>query len=392
MRYAVIILYLCISQVSQGQSVISDSLLNLASHEDQHGSAVSAFMYIDKCIDTDSLAYDCYMLGAKIAQKQGDFRKVKEYLLHDSLIHYRANECHQILANIYEQEGNTAKSGKYYKLLCESFPDRALYHRKLAQQYARSGAVNSAFQEYAIAYRLNDKDVFTIIGLSEFLAKAKEYEKLDSILNAAVAYDSTNVRIKLQLASSKYRQQQYDSTCIVMRSLQGRIDFNQYYNKMYGYSLIQIDSLDDAIFYLEKSLQGDGNPEKAHYYLGIAYEKKDEHDNAKYHFRKAIEYAISKDIDLYHRNLAAIANSDNDDAEEIKHLKKVYEYEPTGRNLFQLARAADEYYADKNIAKRYYQKYLKLTEQETQLSTYARDRVAAIKEYLHFQKKSKSGL
>ncbi len=390
MRYAVFILYLFTLQVSEGQSVVSDSLLNLASYQDQLGNTNDAIASIDQCIEIDSLAYDCYMLGAKIAQRQGDFKKVKNYLLHDSLMYYRASACHRILANVYEQEGNTAKSGKYYKLLCDSFPDQALYHRKLAQQYAKAGAVNSAFREYGKAYQLNDKDVFTILGLSEFLVKSKEYEKVDSILNAAVAYDSTNVRIKHQLAISKYRQQQYDSTCIVMKSLEGRIDFNPYQNKIYGYSLIQIDSLDDAIFYLEKSLQGEGNPEKAHYYLGIAYEERDELDNAKYHYDKAIEYAISKDIDLYHRNLAAMAHDDNDGAEKIKHLKKVYEYEPSGRNLFQLARAADEYYADKNVAKRYFQKYLNLNNQEPQLSTYARDRVATIKEYLHF-KKSKSG-
>lgn len=270
--------------------------------------------------------------------------------------------------------------------MTSTFPDNPIYNRKLAKQYHQAGLLREAFTFYEKANKLNSRDILTISGLSELFMANKQYEDADSILKEGLKIDDENINLNLVLAQSKYKQKQYDSTTFVLHNIRGKIDFNNYFNKMLGYSYLQIDSIDKAIVHLEKSLVDENNPENAHYYLGSAYEKKEDIESALFHYNKAAISGISVNQALYHRNLARIYDKEGDLKEAILHYQDAYKYGHDPLVLFFLARASDAYYADKNVAINYYKKYEKSEHNNSEYKNYAKERKKYLREQMHFKK------
>jgi len=152
---------------------------------------------------------------------------------------------------------------------------------------------------------------------------------------------------------------------------------------MLGYTYIQIDSFDRAIFHLSKAILNEGTKEYAHYNLAVAFEKKEDMESAKYHLQEAIKAGISTNVDTYHRQLARLHTAEGNLKEAIPHYQDAYKYGEDPLILFYLGRASDKYYADKNIALRYYRKFVKSAYEHKEYKDYSKSRIAALKEYLH---------
>ena len=70
----------------------------------------------------------------------------------------------------------------------------------------------------------------------------------------------------------------------------------------------------------------------------------------------------------------------------IPHYQDAYKYGEDPLVLFYLARASDNYYKDKNIAIRYYTKFIKSNYDHAEYQKYAADRKRYLKELIHLQK------
>ena len=290
------------------------------------------------------------------------------------------------LASIYEKEGNTPKAVKYYTQLIKYYPDNAIYNRKLAQNYAKAGAIIDAFRHYNAAHKLNPNDIFSIKGISEIFLQNQQYEDADILLNKGLTLDTTNIDLHQLLARSKYKQKDYDSTIYYLKQINGRVDLSPYFNKLLGYSLIQIDSFEQSIFYLQKALSDNGNKEYVHYYLATAYDNLDDELNSEHHYTKALEEGISPNIAIYHKSLAKINNDRNKLREAIDHYRDAYRYDEDPVLLFYLGRASDVYYKDKNIAVNYYKRYTKSSHDNDEYKRYALSRANTLLEFIHQSK------
>jgi len=153
-----------------------------------------------------------------------------------------------------------------------------------------------------------------------------------------------------------------------------------------GYSFLQIDSLDQAILFLERSLVDEKNPENALYYLATAYEKKEDMKMAVYYFERTIEAGVSKNQAIYHKNLGRLFDEENQLKKAIKQYEAAYRYSEDPLMLFYLARASDVYYKDKRIAMRYYDRYSKSDSKNAEYIKYAIDRRKYLKEQNHLSK------
>jgi len=169
----------------------------------------------------------------------------------------------------------------------------------------------------------------------------------------------------------------------VLEGLRGQIDLNSYYNKLLGYSYLQIDSVDLAIQKLQLALVDDEESEKLHYYLATAFEKKKKIEGAMDHFEKAVEYGRSPDLDIYHRNAARLANKEKNYKKAIAHYKDAYKYGDDPVVLYYLAAACDSYYKDKSIAITYYKRYMKSGHPHKEYQDYAAKRARYLKELMH---------
>lgn len=337
----------------------------------------------ESCMEVDTTNKKCVEQAGQASYRLGLMSKAKKYFhsIELDLEYFKAAAIS--LSNIYEQQDNIPKAIKYNTRLRDSFPDNPIYHRKIANLFIKASLPKEAFVSYAKALDLNPDDVITIRGITELFISNEQYSTADSLLAHGLSIDETNVGLSLLRARNYYKQQDYENTVITLRKLTGVIDFSNYYNKMMGYSLLQIDSVDLSIRYLEKSLVNEGDPEYAHYYLSNAYELKEDKESALFHLEKAIEAGTSGGLHSYHRNKARILNGENQTKEAIKAYEWAYKLRQDPILLFYLARASDKYYKDKSIAIRYYDRYIKSSDDNDEYKKYSKDRRRYLKEIQH---------
>lgn len=362
--------------LSQDEFIIGDQYMKDQEYQ-------KAYDYFIDCTVKDTSNHYCIEQAGLAAYRMGSMKKAKDlfHKIENKSSFFKSSAIY--LANIYEQEEHIPRAIKYNIRLRDSFPENALYHRKLGSLLMKANLPMEAFPEYSEALKLNPEDITTIKGVAELFINNNQLEDADSLLRVGLGLDSFNIGLNYLFARNFYKAKEYDSTAMVLWKIRGLVDLPNYYSKMLGYSFLQIDSVDKAIFYLEKSLVNEGDPEFAHYYLGNAYELKGDLISAVYHFDKAIEAGVSKGVHLYYRNKARILHDENDLGEAIKAYEWSYRLNPDPVLLYYLGSASDKYYKDKNIAIRYYEKYIRSSHDEPAYKKYAAQRVRYLKEMRH---------
>src|SRR5690606_3408215 len=100
----------------------------------------------------------------------------------------------------------------------------------------------------------------------------------------------------------------------------------------------------------------------------------------------AVRHAISPNIDEYLRTKAVVNQSLNKKKVALDDYQKCYDLTSNLNCLFYVAKLSEEYYADKSIALRYYQKYIKSEAPEDEYRIFAQHRADIISERIHFEK------
>jgi len=352
----------------------------------QQGKYNESLAKAEYCIAYDSTNVICTKIMADSANKLGDQSTAKKY--YHILEKLDSTDVHSYmqLAAIYEQQQQIPKAIKYYSLLNVLAPENSIFFRKNAHLYRTVKDNIKAFELYATAHKINPKDILTIRGLAELCVGNDQMLLADSLIRKGIVYDPENISMYYLLARSKYKQKQYDSVTLVLEGVRRQVDLNSYYNKLLGYSYLQIDSVDLAIQKLSLALVDDPESEKLHYYLATALEKKGEMEGAMDHYEKAVKYAKSPDLDLYHRNAGRLANSEKKYKQAITHYRDAYRYSEDPVILYYLASVCDLYYKDKSIAINYYKKYVKSSHPHQEYKAYAEKRYRYLAELKHQSK------
>jgi tetratricopeptide (TPR) repeat protein len=377
-KVVILLVFLMMGSPAIAQTSTVDSLVAIGLQEEAVDLLLQQY-------NRDTSDYSLLEELAQIEYNRGNFKTAKKHLHHILTIPGDSISAIKKLANIYELEENAGRAIKYNLLLIQTYPDNGVYYRKVAKQYRTAGEPTGALSYYKQAYDKNDLDFFTIKGLSELFLDLDMLDQADTILTMAIQQDSMNIAFNLLMARTKYKLKDYENTCNTLDRIRGRYDFNNYYSKMMGYSLMQIDSTDMAIVWLEKSLVNEGNPEAAHYYLSEAYDIKGEDEIAIHHLEKAIKAGTSDNLSKYHRNLAKKYDDQKNLKKAIPHYEEAYKYGKDPRMLFYLARAYDAYFEDKSVAIRYYERYIKSDDTVEEYKSYARDRRIYLKEQNHLR-------
>lgn len=286
------------------------------------------------------------------------------------------------LGVIYDQEYDLAKAIKYYRMLIQLDSTNSYYYKVNARVAKKAGLLRESFQYLATAHQLNPRDISVLLDIGDLFFANKQLAEADSILTIAFLEDSTNIQVILNKARSEYSLKDYARTVLLLEKTTGRLDLPPFYQKMLGYSYLQIDSFDLAIRSLERLLEKESN-EYTHYYLAIAHSKKENWEDAIYHYDKAIKDAISPNLFIYHANLGEYYTNENYKKEALYHYEEAYRYKEDPKYLFFRARLADDYYRDKQIAINLYTRYVKTKDTQKEWMDYAKKRILYLKEYKH---------
>ncbi|MEZ4896243.1 MAG: tetratricopeptide repeat protein [Saprospiraceae bacterium] len=292
------------------------------------------------------------------------------------------------LGSLYEQEWNYPKAFLQYRRLVALDPENPTYQKLCGQVAEKAGIVRDAFQYYARARTLNPDDIDVLLSLGTLFMNNEQVPEADSLYGLAYLLDSTNLQVLLQRARSKYALREYPVVVQLLERSRGRLDLNPYYQKMFGYAYLQIDSIDKAIHILENLLEKD-DTEYTHYYLGMAYTAKEIPEKAIFHLEQAVNKSISPNIGLYYAQLGLLCKQENNLKDAIRYYDEAYTYSGVPKYLFLKAQVCDQYYKDKSIALSHYQKYLATADHNVEYTAYASDRIRYLKEFIHQTKSNK---
>lgn len=340
-------------------------------------SAISKYL---QCCQSENYSNRCQLGLASCYIQAGDYAKARDiyHALESDSLYY--TEAISKLALIYDSQQNLPKAIKYYVALHKMYPENSNYLRKLGSLYLEGREKGEARLYYQKALKINPDDVLAIQDLTEMYVNNEEWNTADSLVDTGLQADSLHIGLQLIKARIKYRMKDYASTAQILNKLTGQTELNNYYNKLLGFSWMQIDSLDKAIFHLQKSLLDESDKEYALFYLALAYEKKKEYDKSEWYFQEAIKAGISNNLGQYHRGLARIYTSNDEFTKAIQAYQNSLTYDDNGEAYFYQGNLAEQCFKDKSKAINYYQMYLKTAPTNAEFATLARQRIKVLKE------------
>lgn len=288
------------------------------------------------------------------------------------------------LGSIYEQELNYRKAFDYFQQLIQQDTTNGFYYKRNGYLALRLGDPIAAAGYFLRAYEISEGDVEAMIQLSSIYLALNQVDFAEQMIRAVKSIDPQNIKNLQNRARLYQKKKDHEQVVYSVKWAMDSGDTTAYYQMLLGVAYVELDSLDQAIMTFERIIEMEEANEYTHHYLAIAYRDKGEVDKSISHFEQAIELGRSPKLYNFHEDLAKVFTETHQYRDALTHFEKAYEYKPEPAFLFQMGRSADLYYKDKNIALRYYNRYL--SSGDAKYKSYTNDRVRQLKEAIHFQK------
>ena len=385
-NYLALFILLILTPVAKAQETITFDI------EEQYKKAVElmsanqyekALDYIYECHRSDGRNLDytnklgyCYFRLGNYKEAKYNFESA---LKMDSINTYALSN----LASIYEREVNYFKAQSLYNQLIEMDSTNSYYFKQNAAIALKTGDLLNAIKLYTKAHQLNENDQVTIIQLAEIYLSMDAPEYAETFAKKGMEIDSSNIQMLYTNARVKNELKQYPRVVDLVEKAMLQGDSTIYYERLLSVAYLQVDSLEKALFHLNRMVDLKKDTEHTHHYLALAYDELGDFEKSKIHYEKAIEKGISKKVPRYHTDLAILYELNKDYKKAYDHYLAANRYSDDPKLLFHIAQNADNYFKDKNIALRYYQKYIKT--KDSTFKEYTEQRITQLKEDIHFQ-------
>lgn len=292
----------------------------------------------------------------------------------------------QYLASIYK--GKKGDETLFFaNRLVRLRPAKASYSRQLAEVFQKMGKKDSALFYFNLAYQLSPGDAKNALGLGWALIDEKGFGRIDSIAKPFLAKDSMNISFLKLLIASAYDSKHYENAIAPGERLmqQGDISIGSLTRVIHCcYNLKLYKECIHVCDYMDSSEIAD---EQVYYYEAMSKAKLKDYINSNELLRTCLSLAISKKAEIYYYGLS-------ENYQALKQLKKALADYDTAYYLFKSPMIL--YYCgyisemsthNKSMAKKYYQKYLRVAKPETAEEKKA---FAYVKEKLTGRKKEKA--
>ncbi len=296
--------------------------------------------------------------------------------------------AHFKLARYYENRRDFAEALATYKRLFEIDDSRAYFYRYGASLAAKMGILYDAIQWNLRSIELDPKSLAAYHALAELWIEMRGFYPADTLIAAALALDSNDVRSLYLAGKSAYLQQDYMDAVKRFRKLfdlkQGSAQAARYH----GISLYHIKQYTEALEVLQELIAEASELDFPHYYRALCYQALDDPLKAEAEFKAAIAKVKVKNLALYHESLGIHLQSQSRDGDAIAHLRLAQQLDPDPEKLYHIALSYDRWYADKNMAISAYESYLHQTDSSVyERVDYASKRSNLLRREAHFSEK-----
>jgi tetratricopeptide (TPR) repeat protein len=191
---------------------------------------------------------------------------------------------------LYDRMGESDRALEMFRRAVELEPDNLEGHLNLGVLYAELGYAQDAAQEFLKAVDLDSRCAEAHFNLG-LLREESDPEEALQRLRKTLALDAGHREARFQMGRLCYRRGLYPAAIKSLRACLAADDNDTGALFHLALSYNKLDRPDETIRFLEELLKLEPDNAQAHFYLGVAFDKKGDYGNARRAYQKADELA-----------------------------------------------------------------------------------------------------
>jgi len=298
-----------------------------------------------------SIAYASQMAG-RLPEAEGYYQRIYTTDTTNTAVLFN-------LGSINARRGNNVKALDYYKKILLKDSTNFNVFRQMASLSQNTGNITDAISYLTKANKINSVEPGVAYDLATFLITQKQYKVADTIVNTALQADTSNLLLLFSKAQINYRLEKFPETIVVCNKLIQAGDRISMVISMLGTSYYNVKNYDSCINNF-KLLEDSKTPtEISYYYTAMSYKALGNQAQAVAYFDKAIKEAISENVNSYYGEMGDSYDRLRQPKNAVNAYQKSLLYGVMPLTYYALANLYDTQLKNKNLALRYYKKYIK---------------------------------
>ncbi|TMM32185.1 tetratricopeptide repeat protein [Polaribacter aestuariivivens] len=285
------------------------------------------------------------------------------------------------LGKLYLAKGNHKKAIPLFKKLIEQDVSNANYSYQLALAYAQKNDRDRMINSFIDTFKKDTTHLKAIAYLASSFHKLKDVDSTQLFVEKGLLLNKNHINLNKLKINQLYREEKYLESIPLLLNLDTIDKKDTYSISMLGRTYYNLDSLEQSKKYFKKLTRVDPENFKAFTHLGHIALKEKDYRTAWFSYQVATTRGKEKRDEEYY-GLATMYYETNKPKQALVNFEKAYkENYKNYKALYQLATISDDYYKDKQIAYKYYKKYIETFEDKDQdMTNFIKKRIALIKE------------
>ncbi len=385
-HYTILLTFLLLSVISfaQHQETEKEKYLQEANQRFEALSFDSALFYYQKAYFLDTLDVKSIRGIAKSLQKKGQPQFSKRY--YQKILHIKDHDIGALyaLANLYRKERQYTESLSYFQKLHNMDTTNAFYYKKMALLYQDLKNDSLAILNYQKCLDFNAEDMQSAHALAKIYYHHKKYKLANQTLRPYIHFQYVeNTLIRLYI-STLYQLNYYEEVIKYGENLLQKNDSNVALIKSIGLSHFQLKDYQSSLktfSFIPDEQKNSGT----YYYMGLCANELGKSEEAIDYFNQAITDVYPNNYHQYFVHLAFALEDLKAFESAIQQLRLGYKITQHSSLIFHLARIYDEFYKDKGVALKHYQKYLRSTPDNSLFIKFSKERIKVLKPIVFFE-------
>ena len=300
----------------------------------------------------------------------------EEILLKDSLnlvLQYQ-------LGKLYLITRNAEKGAAIFKYLIKMDATNANYSYHLGLAYTLKGQRNLMINSFIATFEKDTLHLKAITRLAKSFKKLKDIDSTQLFVDKGLVLSPNHFELNQLKINQLFKDKKYKETLPFLLNIDSLHKKDTYSINALGKVYYNLDSLEKSKKYFTKLSYIDKENYKANTYLGHIAMKEKDYKAAMINYMVAT-FKGQEDRDEEYYGLAMMYYETKKQKLAMKALEQAFnENKGNYRALYQLAKISDDYYKEKKIAYRHYNRYIeRFYDSDEDIAAFVRSRIKEIK-------------
>ncbi len=262
------------------------------------------------------------------------------------------------LGIVNTRRGDNVRALFYYKKILARDSTNFKVYKQMAALSRGSGNFDDAVLYFQKANKLDPVEPDVAYDLATIYIQLRLYKKADTVVGTALRADTANMLLLFAGAQVNYRLEKFQETARACDKLLHAGDRAGTVISMLGTSYYKLKNYNGCINTFMLLEQSKTSSETSYYYTAMSYKALGDHEEAVNYFNKAIKEAISANANSYYGEMAESFDKMHQFKNAVNAYQKSLLYGVMPLTYYALATLYDSELKSKNLALKYYRKYL----------------------------------